>query len=352
MPLDQESEAKLQQLFMDKAREFFLETGNLKQTKEKMNDWLAKIKKIQTRGIPQAFAEVGIDFKINQNQYMPYVNDAYSKIQQLGIEKLKKLGTPVLTSGEDQHAEVPRHYRALDAAARLIMKEFPKEKCVAVCVEPRYEMELLVASNAGRLQAAEVREALEMIDGTQQGELPHREVFRPISAMRMTGGADGRQKYTQLRESMDVIKSQKAAHKLLDSYSIRVVSTAETMVHAELQLLSHVEQDMRGAGARPELYIGVSLLCCGKCKTVIDMYNHCGVNQLRVKTRGWHPTYDFGNWRCPESLVELISETHPDFKEIALELQLAKQDANSAYPMTVELSEDEGEYMLSEDEDE
>jgi len=245
-----------------------------------------------------------------------YAADVLRELAKGGTKELGELGIDAISVASERHA--PPRYRVLDGLARVIAAVNPKQTCVAVCVEPRYQRSLLVASNGRSLQKGAVQQLLNQV---ATDEIPFGEENQHLSELSAKRGAlssDDRATYVDLRAKRDRAKLGTAAHNMLRSLRVEIIIGGE-FEHAELQLLDYIETTIFGTGGVSRtlpLYMGVSLRCCGKCQTVIDYYNSCGFNHVRIVTRGVHPTYDFRAWRCPEGA-----------------------------PMTADLSDDEGEYV-------
>jgi hypothetical protein len=283
--------------------------------------------------------------------YKKYAQDYLKSptLQQKGVQHLREMGTELVDVASDKQAT--RGYRALDAIARVLNCSFERQTCVAVCIDPRYQNKLLIASNAGTLDSAKVAEfleaqvnqpALEALSEQDQAQLSQ------LSEIRSGAPNFDRARYTELRNRRDKMKLQTALSNLLSSCrsTVIVVKSKEDNVHAELQLLDYIESEiyrMGGAGKTTPLYIGVSLRCCAKCDAVFSAYNACGFNHVQVQFRGSHPTADFGGWRCPASIVELVKSTNPEFGKIAKAVQLAQKTARPGHAMTADLSDSEEE---------
>lgn len=299
---------------------------------------------------------VGIDGK-KQNGAKKYAAEQLVQLQEGGLGEVRDLGYAVLEVGR-QSTPAVGGYRALDALARMLSRVYPEETCIAVCVEPRYQTSLLISSNARQLDADAVKGKLrELLEAIRPDELKKRvetdrEALRKLSASRgsFADRAD-RERYAQMRFDRDTLKVHTALNNMLKLLRVVIVKSEDSDVHAELQILDYIEAEVFKTGGESRqlpLYLGVSLRCCGKCQTVINAYNSCGFNHVQVLTRGSHPTYDAGGWRCPRSLVSLISETDSNFRKLSEALQYAKQPAKKEHPMSAELSDSEDEYVGSQ----
>jgi hypothetical protein len=323
---------------------WFLKLGTIKLAREMLSN------KLSTQDWRTAFPnadnkQVGL--------YKKYAQD-YLKSERLqlkGVQHLQELGSELVDVASDKQARAG--YRALDAIARVIGCSFQGQVCVAVCIDPRYQNKLLIASNAGTLDSAAVAEFLEAQVNQPAVEAfsdQDRDELAQLSQNRGGGPDFNRVRYTELRNQRDKLKLQTALRNLLTSFrsAVTVVKSKEDSVHAELQLLDYIESEIYrigGAGKTAPLYIGVSLRCCAKCDSVFSAYNACGFNHVQVQFRGSHPTADFGGWRCPASIVELVKSTNPQFGKIAAAVQLAQKPARTAHPMTADLADSEGEYV-------
>ncbi len=301
------------------------------------------------------WAELGID-KGKSNQASAFAMRALTDLQNRGLGEIRDLGYAVLSVATESESTLAG-YRALDAVARILSKIYTEETCIAVCIEPRYQTSLVIASNGQGLDADAVKAKLrgELLEGislesSTQTVRQNGGELRSLSSQRSNLTRTGRDRYLDLRYDRDKLKVQTALNNILKLLRVVVVKSSAKDAHAELQILDYVEGTIFRVGGEARqlpLYIGVSLRCCGKCHTVINAYNSCGFNHTRVMTRGVHPTYDAGGWRCPDSLVRLISASDSSFRQLSEILQYAKQDAQRGHPMSAELSDSEDEYVSS-----
>jgi hypothetical protein len=154
-----------------------------------------------------------VDDKKNIQDAKTYAGSVLTELNKGGTKELCNLGIEAIAVSSEKHA--PPGYRALDGVARLIAKTWPKEICVAACVEPRYQRSILISSNGRGLDTSAVQQLLENVAKATLsfGDQDQNHLIK-LSSARGSLSSEDRTAYLNLREKRDVAKLRTAANNM------------------------------------------------------------------------------------------------------------------------------------------